>query len=379
MRRSSPGGRPAVSLAQALAWRFERHFLRGGAGSAAEVVRRLSAVPAVSGDADLAIRSRLADPVAGAVAAALASGELISTYAFRGATHLLAAEDASAFMAVRGASAQWARPSWQRYYDLGPDDWTALLETARAVVADGPVARSDFLEAITVQPRFEHLREALWDRSHTLLKPLAWQGAICFGPTIDGQSSYASPASSPRWQGLPDVDAAGRRAVRLYLAGYGPATKDHLSYWLVAGLSAGRRRLDRWIDDLAGEIAEVSVDGRPALHLREHVEALGRVEVAPEELALLPGYDQWVLGPGTADDHVVPAEHRPAITRGANLLLRGGRVAGTWRIGPDGLGVSWFPREARGAPADLEAAGRRLLGLLGREPTTPITELPGTG
>ena len=364
-----------VSLEQALAWRLERHFLRSGAGSAAEVVRRLSAVPAISGDAGLAIRLRMADPAHDPIGAALSSGELICTYAFRGATHLMAAEDAGAFMAVRGARAQWLRSSWQRHYGLDADDWAALRETARAAVADGPIARDDFLEAVAAEPRFERLRSALWDPSHALLKPLAWQGDICFGPAIDGRPSYQSPASSPHWRGLPEVDDAGRRAVLLYLAGYGPATQDNLSYWLVGGLSAGRRRLDRWLRELAGEVAEVSVDGRPMLHLRDQLDALTHAQVALEELTLLPGHDQWVLGPGTSDERVVPAGHRPAVTRGANLLLRAGRLAGSWSLSTrGGLVVSWFESDARGARHDLEAAARRLFGLLDMETATPVTE-----
>lgn len=332
-----------VSLAQALAWRLDRHHLVTGAGSATDVVRRLGAVPAWLGNPDLAVRRRLARPSPDALADAVGNGDLIRTYAFRGATHLLAAEDAGVYLAVRCANRQWELRSWQEHYDLRPQDWPALREVVRDVVADGPVRHRDLAERVAQKPRFRHLRDALVHPSQTLLKPLAWQGDLCFGPTEDGRPTFRSPSSSPRWRGLPDLDDAGRRAVLAYLDAYGPATRDNLHYWLVAGLSAGRRRVDGWIGDLTEDrIVELQVDGSSMFHLREHLDALTATDPDPDGVILLPGYDQWVLGPGTADQRIVPAAHRPAVTRGANVALRGGRVAGTWKIDDGTPVVSWF-------------------------------------
>jgi hypothetical protein len=79
----------------------------------------------------------------------------------------------------------------------------------------------------------------------------------------------------------------------------------------------------------------------------------------------LPGHDQWVMGPGTKETHVVPPECRTAVTRKANLVTVGGVVAGTWARKDRELVVTWLgptapPREA----LDDEAA--RLAGILGR-------------
>jgi hypothetical protein len=364
-----------VSSGQALAWRLERHFLREGAGSVRDVVGRLSAIPAWSGDADLAVRRRLNSPALDAVGEAMRSGELIKTYAFRGATHLLAAEHAGVFMAVRGSSAQWTLPSWQQHYDLRPHDWDGLRDAARAAVADGPISHGELVDAITKHSRFRHLRQGLSNPSHTLLKPLAWQGDICFGPTSDGSPTFQSPSSSPFWQGLPDVDDAGRRAVLLYLSGYGPASYDNLHYWLVAGLSAGRRRLDSWLAALVEEVVEVRVNDRPMFHLREHLETLANVVVVPEETTLLPAYDQWVLGPGTADEGVVPQEHRQVVTRGAGLLLHAGRVAGTWKLNRNQLHFSWLPQQAPLQRELIAHEANRLSELLRLRTASTVTDL----
>jgi hypothetical protein len=362
-----------VPLAQALAWRLERHYLTMAATSVTEVVRRLGAVPARSGDPGLAIGRRLARPSSDALAAALGDGDLIRTYAFRGATHLLAAEDAGVYLAVRCANRQWELPSWQDYYELSPQDWPALRAVVRDVVAHGPVRHSELVEKVASSPRFRHLRAALSQPSHTLLKPLAWQGDLCLGPAEDGQLTFQSPASSPRWTGLPELDEAGRRAVLGYLAAYGPATRDNLRYWLVAGLSAGRRRLDGWIGDLIQDhVAEMQVDGSPMLHLREHLGSLTAADPKPKGVILLPGYDQWVLGSGTADRRIVPVARRPAVTRGANVALLAGQVVATWNIDREVLAVSWFAEAGRPPRAGFEEEVERLSGLLGRDLTMTL-------
>lgn len=363
-----------VSLSQAMAWRRERQFLAAGAPSAGEVVARLCAVPAWLGNPDLAVRRRLATPSPDALTTALDDGDVIRTYAFRGATHLLAAADAGGYLAVRCANRQWELRSWQEHYALRPQDWPALREVVREVVAHGPVRQSDLAARVARTPRFRHLRSALADRSHTLLKPLGWQGDLCFGPAQDGEHTFRSPAASPRWTGLPDLDDAGRRAVLAYLDAYGPATRDNLHYWLVAGLSAGRRRVDGWLGDLADDgVVEVRVDGVAMLHLREHLAPLAAADPEPDATVLLPGYDQWVLGPGTADPRIVPAAHRPVVTRGANVVVRAGRVAGTWKVAGNHLAVSWFADAARPPRAEVGAEVERLSGLLDRPLTLIVS------
>lgn len=362
-----------VSLPQALAWRLGRHHLGTGAGSVLDVVRRLGAVPSWLGDADLAVGRRLARPEPGALTAAVDAGDLIRTYAFRGATHLLAAEDAGVYLAIRCAHRQWERRSWQEHYRLAPQDWPALREVVRDIVADGPVRHSELVRRVARRPRFRHLRDGLAHPSHTLLKPLGWQGDLCFGPSEDGEVTFRSPTYSPRWTGLPDLDAAGRRAVIAYLDAYGPATRDNLHYWLVAGLSAGRRRLDGWLADLVGgPVVEIRVDGAPALHLRAHLDALTTTDPDPDGVVLLPGHDQWVLGPGTADERIVPAAHRPSATRGANLAVRAGRVAGTWQVDRAAVAVSWFA--GRPPRAELDAEVGRLAARLGRDLTVAVDQ-----
>jgi len=354
-----------ISRGQALSWRSARQFLTDGAGSVEDVVDRLGAVPAQSGDADLAVRRRMSDPVPGEVASALRENRLLKTYAFRGATHLMTPEHAGRYLALRAAGRMWERPSWVSHYGLEPRDWPALREVVRGLVADGPVTRAELVAGVTADPRFAHLGPGLLHTSDTLLKPFGWQGDICFGPVLGGKTTFQSPAASAGWRGVPDLEDAGPAAVAAYFDAYGPATPEHVSYWLGTGLGAGRKRVTGWLAGLADDLVEVDVDGETLLHGRAHLDALA-AQPATTAVTMLPGCDQWVLGPGTADERIVPADRRALVTRGANLVLAGGVVGGTWRTGADTLTVTWFG-EAGDPPRDaIDAEASRLAALLGR-------------
>ena len=95
------------------------------------------------------------------------------------------------------------------------------------------------------------------------------------------------------------------RAVEAYFGAYGPTTPDHVQYWLGEGLGAGRKRIQAWIAGFGDRLVAVDIEGEPAFVLREHLEDLAATSPTTA-IRLLPGYDQWVLGPGTADAHIVP-------------------------------------------------------------------------
>jgi hypothetical protein len=337
-----------------------------GTESVAGVVRRLGAVPAQpDASAELAVRARRARSRPGEVARALAEGRIVKTYAFRGATHLVTPEDGGAYLALRSASRMWELPSWQSHYGLAPADWPPLREAVREALAGGPLTRDELGAAVTARPRFRHLGFAFADGAGTLLKPLAWLGDMSFGPPRNGRTTFQRLDRNPRWAGVPDLDEAGPRAVEAYFRAYGPATPAHVHYWLGEGLGAGRKRITSWIAGLGGRLAAVDVDGEPASVLREDLEELAATP-ASTAVRLLPGYDQWVLGPGTADAHVVPPARRNLVSRQANLVVAGGVVSGTWSLTDDDRVVAAWFTEAGPPPGEaLEEEVARLATILG--------------
>ncbi|GIG21006.1 hypothetical protein Cch01nite_17300 [Cellulomonas chitinilytica] len=355
-----------LTWAQALAWRLRRHLLDPvGAGSSTDVVRALGAVPAHPDDAaELAVRTRRRESAPGDVARALADGALIRTFAFRGATHLMTPEDAAAYLALRARGRMWELPSWQSFYGLAPDDWPPLRQVVRDALADGPLTVPELGAAVTADTRYRHLAATFADGAWTLLKAFAWQGDLSLGPSRDGRPTFQRLDGNPRWTGLLDLDTAGARAVEAYLRAYGPTTAGHVHYWLGDGLGAGRQNVVRWLGGLGDRLAEVDVDGEAAVVLREDHDELLAAEPSTS-VRLLPRYDQWVLGPGTADAHVVPPERRAPVSRGAAVVVVGGVVHGTWTLAGDEVQVGWFTGRTAARSALADEVGR-LAAIVGR-------------
>jgi hypothetical protein len=334
----------ALTWAEALAWRMRRQLLTGGVASAAEVVRRLGAL--VAGSAPLAVEVRGSSRES--LARALAAGAVVKTWAFRGAVHLMTVGDAAAYLKLRAAGRQWERTSWQRFYDLRPADWPELRARVRAALAGGPRSGSDLWKTATAEPPFRHLRQV---STNTLFKAFAWQGDLSL--TADNRFQLVD---LPTLQ----LDEAGRHAVEIYYRSYGPAAPDHVHYWLGSGLSAGRKRIDSWIAALGDRLVPVLPGGYCVL--RDDLSAL-ETSRPSDVVRLLPGHDQWVLGPGTKDTHIVPPEHRTGVTRGANLVLSGGVVSGTWRATKGGIVVD-SPSMPASCKASLDHETARVAALI---------------
>ena len=88
-------------------------------------------------------------------------------------------------------------------------------------------------------------------------------------------------------------------------------------------------------------------------------------------MRLLPGFDQYVLGPGTGDGHVVPRARRAAVSKQsgwiAPVVLAGGSVCGTWEVDREAVRVAWF-REAGHPPRKaLESEVARVRSILDRD------------
>jgi hypothetical protein len=337
-----------------------------GTVSVEGVIGRLGAVTAqLDSAAELAVRTRREGSRPGEVAQALADGRIIKTFAFRGATHLMTPEDGGAYLALRAASRMWELPSWQRFYGLAPSDWPLLREAVREALADGPRTRDELGAAITARPRLRHLSFAFAEHSGTLLKPLAWQGDMSFGPPRVGRATFQRLDSNPRWTGLPDLDEAGMRAVEAYFRAYGPAPLGHVHYWLGNGLGAGRKRSQSWIAGFGDGLAAVDIDGESAYVLRVDLEQLAAT-LPTTAVRLLPGYDQWVLGPGTADAHVVPPGRRTLVSRGASVVIVSGVVSGTWSLTHARVALAWFAEAGPPPRAALAEEVGRLATIMDR-------------
>lgn len=371
---------PRVTWSQALAFRMQRHLLDPIGGlPITGVVHRLCGVQAqVASSAELAIRIRQRTSRRGEVDRALASGRLIRTWAMRGTLHLLVPDEAGAFLSLLAAARSWERPSWQRTFGVTPPQMELLREAVGDALRGPALTREELEAAVTRRRGLAHVGEALRSGWGAVLKPLAWQGDLCFGPTRDGRVTFTRPESaSPRWRPLPHPDEAGPSAIAAYLAAHGPATLDAFGAWLARGRFS-KRQLRTWAEALGDRLVEVGVDGVAAYVLGDDLDDLA--SATPTRSArLLPGFDQYVLGPGTGDPHVVPPGRRGGVSRQSGwispVVVVGGVVCGTWELEEDRVLVSWFDEAGRLPRRAIHDEVERLETILGGELHPTVTNI----
>jgi hypothetical protein len=360
-----------VTWQQALAWRMRRQLLDPvGNQSAADVVRRLCGVQAqVTSFAELCVRVRRKTSKAGDVARALAEGRLIKTWAMRGTLHLLTPEEAGAFLSLIASGRSWERPSWQKYFGVTPKQLDALREVVREALEGKALTREELIAAVIARRGYGHLGDELRSGWGTLLKPYAWQGDLCYGPSRGTRVTFMRPEdASSRWVRLPPPDEAAATAIVAYLRAYGPATIENFHNWISRG-RVSTRQVRAWFGAQGDRLREVEVGGEPRYVLAEDLDEL-RSTKPTRTVRLLPGFDQYVLGPGTDDGHVLPAARRTAVSKQsgwiAPIVVAGGVVRGTWELVADEARVVWF-KEAGAVPRTaLHAEVERLSTIIGR-------------
>jgi hypothetical protein len=361
-----------ISWPQALAWRMSRQLLDPRADlPVAGVVRRLGGVQSqVASSAELAIGVRRQASRPGDVARALAAGTVIKTWAMRGTLHLLTPQEGASFLSLMASGKAWERPSWVRAFGMTPAALEGLREVIRESLDGRVVTREELIQAVGARPDLRHLADGLKSGWGTLLKPLAWQGELCFGPSQGTRVTFVRPdQASSHWAGVPDPEEAAPIAIAAYLRAYGPATRERFGRWLASGWF-GKRQLHGWFDAVGDRLTKVDVEGEPAFVLAEDLDELMSASPA-RTLRLLPGFDQWVLGPGTDDVHVLPAARRSAVSRQSGWIapsvVVGGVVCGTWKLDGDRLEVEWFGEAGRVPRRELAREVTRLSSILARD------------
>ena len=360
-----------------LAWRLRRQFLDpvGSAGTV-EVVSRLCGVHAqVASAAELAVAVRQADPRAGAVRRAVEERLVVKTWGMRGTLHVLTPGLAAAFLSLLAAARSWERGAWQRTF-LGAAQLAALTDAVSAALDGQVLSREELVADVAERTGDPGLAEQLRSGWGAALKPLAWQGLLCNGPSRGQRVTFTRPDTwLPEWPGLTAPEEAARVAIPAYLAAYGPATPEVFDRWLTRGASK-RGDVRGWFAAADEELVSVEVEGQPAYARAADVDELSASR-GSDVVRLLPGFDQYVLGPGTQDTRVIPAARRALVSKAAGwispVVVAGGRVVGTWVTTAEALEVSLFP-EAVPVPREaLEAEAARIGAILGTGPDLSVS------
>ena len=339
------------------------------------MVRRLCGVQAqVASSAELAVGLRCAAAQPGAVEQGLRDKTLMKTWAMRGTLHALPTDEAAAYLTLLAAARTWEKPAWQRAFVTAGQ--LAKLTDAAAELLDGRVlSREELIAGVLARTGDAGLAEQLGSGWGAVLKPLAWQGYLCHGPSQGNRITFTRPDSwLPGWRGPGDPAEAARHVVPAYLGAYGPASPETFDQWLCRGASK-KSALKGWFAQLGTELVSIEVEGQ-RLHARSSdVDSLATIR--PREVVrLLPGFDQYVLGPGTADPQIIPAGRRNEVSRAGGwispVVVAGGRVAGTWQTTGEVLEVALFAEAGRVSAEALEAETARIAALRGAALTLSV-------
>ncbi|GII00491.1 winged helix DNA-binding domain-containing protein [Planobispora takensis] len=359
----------SVTWPQVLAWRLRRQFVDPVAGGeAVSVVRRLSGVQAqVASSAELAVAVRQARPRRGEIGQALwRERTLVKTWTARGTLHLVPADELASYAAVLGSFRHWDKGSWQRGHGVTAAEVAAIVEAVPRALEGRTLTREELVEGVIEVTGDVHLRQALTSGWGALLKPLSFLGELCYGPPREGRVTFVSPRDwVPGWPSEPPSAAEGGMAlVRSFLGAHGPGTPETFDAWLLRG-GARKADLRGWFRDLAPELAEIEVEGRPMVLLAGHLDDLAATSPAAG-VHLLPGFDQYILGAPRDLEPLLPKEARPKVSRAAGwispVVVHRGRVAGVWEARNGEIVFDLFEDVP---PADLKAEAERVAALLG--------------
>jgi hypothetical protein len=366
----------SLTWEQVAAWRMRAQGLAARAPAAEwlSVVERVCGLHAqVMSSAELTLHARVDGLSRDVVSSALwESRALVKTWAMRGTLHLLPSEEYPLWQAALGQFDHYRRDGWLRGWGVTLEEMEALIAGVASALADGPLTREALGDAIERTTGSAHIGQLVRGSWGSMLKPAAYEGKLCFGPSDGQKVTFTRPDV---WLSMPsepsDPDAAMRTVTRRFLASSGPATReDYARWWGITPARAGRR-----IADLGDEVESVDVEGEPRFMLA--AAGAEAAESAPTGLLrLVPGFDQYVVGASLHAAALLPSDElRARVYRPQGWLspvvLVDGRMEGVWRFERRGrrlrIEVSPFRRVGAEMRDAVEAEAERVGDFLGGE------------
>ena len=364
--------------------RLVSQALTGAITDPAAVVDRMLALQAQDLRwAKWAVAVRAPGSTSADVDALIDSGRVVRSWPMRGTLHLVPAPDL-AWLLDLSTPRLWAGAATRRR-DLGLDE--ATIERSRTVAEEAlsggrELSRTDF-QALLQQNGIN----VDGQRGYHLIWHLAQSGTLCWGRQLDSQQMLVLLNEwVPNPRRLDRDEALGEYLLR-YLAGHGPAALTDFAWWSQVTMADAKIALA-----VAGPQLDVlDVDGVRHLLLRSaDVGPLGRAAAGrgPNAVLALPGFDEHLLGYRDRSFAIEP-ENLTRVVPGKNgiflpILVRGGRIAGTWRRDWQARAITVQPVPfAAPSPAFARSADRalheyaRFLGRRVHVLPTPST-VPGT-
>lgn len=264
------------------------------------------------------------------VDALIDSGRIVRSWPMRGTLHLVPAQELG-WMLQLTTPRLWAGSATRRR-DLGLDE--GIIERAREVAVAAlsggrELSRTGFLAVLV-----EHGIDTGGQRGYHLIWHLAQSGTLCWGRQLDSQQMLVLLDDwVPRPRVLARDEALGEFLLR-YLVGHGPAPLTDFAWWSQLTMADAKTALAVATPHLTA----LDVDGVRHWLPRANDDApLGRA--APgrgrDAILALAGFDEYLLGYRDRS-YAIEDENLTQVVPGKNgiflpLLVRNGRVIGTWR------------------------------------------------
>lgn len=306
-------------------FRLARHHLLGRASPdrLVDVVSDLGGVHAqLMSSAELSLAARIDGLAPEDVRDALWDRrELVKTWAMRGTLHLLPAAELPMYTAALARRDHWSKGAWLRGHGVTAEQIEAIIGAIPRALGAAPRTREELADTLGID-----VRELVLSGWGAVLKPSAFRGDLCFGPNRGRNVTFVRPRDWLDGWAAVDPEEAERELARRYLRAYGPATREDFGRWFPGAWA-------RLFRSLAGELADVDVDGRSA-HL--HVDDLSALTEAasPRSVRLLPAFDAYVVA-CRPRERLVPADLAGRVYRPQGwispVLRVDGRIAGVWR------------------------------------------------
>lgn len=309
--------------------RLRAQHLRTPSASLHRVVADICGLHAqVMSSAELAAAVRLDGLRSGTVARTLWSDRsLVKTWAMRGTLHLLTTEDYPLYAAALSNRRFDLDGPWLKYHGLLASDVPALVDAVSDALDGHQLTREELSGQVARRlgdAKWETLLASGWG---AVLKPVAFQGRLCFGPSDGNRVTFVRP---DQWLGpferLDPVESLAEVA-RRFLTAYGPARVEEFARWWGVQPKAVRPVLTA-----DHGLVQVEVEGgRPAWTVPD-------APVVPAEDApvvrLLPLFDPYTVALRRNGVRPLTGPEKDLVYRKAGwispVLLVDGEIAGVW-------------------------------------------------
>jgi hypothetical protein len=282
----------------------------------------------IMSSAELAAAVRVDGLTPRTVAAALWSDRsLVKTWAMRGTLHLLTREDYPLYAAALSNRRFDVDRPWLKYHGLAAADVPALVDAVTDALDGRQLTREELAGEVVHRlgdRKWEALLASGWG---AVLKPVAFQGRLCFGPTDGNRVTFVRP---DQWLGpfeRPDPLASLAEVARRFLTAYGPARLEEFARWWGVQPKAVRPVLNA---DHGFVPVEVE-GGKPAWTVPEA--PVGLTGDAPV-VRLLPLFDPYTVAVRRNGERPLSGPAKDLVYRKAGwispVLLVDGEIAGVW-------------------------------------------------